>query len=75
MRTTIDIDAVVLEQLKRRQKREGKTMGKLVSELLARQLAQEEQPRTDIAWPTAALGLRIDIDDKHALNEALDADD
>ncbi|GAA5101083.1 antitoxin [Nocardia iowensis] len=74
MRTTIDIDAVVLEQLRRRSKREGKTLGQLVSELLARELAREEPPVADIAWPSANIGLRVDIEDKHALYAALDAD-
>lgn len=76
MRTTIDIDAVVLEQLRRRQKREGKTLGQLVSELLARELAREEQEQVsfDLAWPVADLAMRVDIEDKHALHAALDAD-
>ncbi|MFD6158531.1 antitoxin [Nocardia sp. NPDC060256] len=75
MRTTIDIDAVVLEQLRRRQKREGKTLGQLVSELLARELARDEPKLVaDIAWPSQNLGVRVDIEDKHALYAALDAD-
>ncbi|MFF3222137.1 antitoxin [Nocardia suismassiliense] len=75
MRTTIDIDAVVLEQLRRRAKREGKTLGQLVSELLARALAEDEQVvAADIAWPSTTLGLRVDIEDKHALYAALDVD-
>lgn len=36
MRTTIDIDAPILGELKALQAREGKSMGRLVSDLLAR---------------------------------------
>ena len=73
MRTTLDIDPVVLEELKRRQAVEGKTMGALVSELLASALAaRETQPPADIGWPTAPMGARIDIDDKDALWAVLD---
>ena len=35
-RTTVDIDASVLRELKRRQERERKTLGQLISELLAK---------------------------------------
>ena len=43
-RTTIDIAAPVLRELKERQRREGKTLGALASELLARALAEETSP-------------------------------
>lgn len=73
MRTTIDIDPVVLAELKRRQAIEGKTLGTLVSELLATALAEPTpRDRTALNWPEAALGARIDIDDKNAMWAALD---
>lgn len=51
-------------------------MGQLVSELLASAIAQEDRlPSVDIAWPSTNLGLRVDIEDKHALYAALDAAD
>ena len=34
-RTTVDIDAAVLRDLKRLQKRQGKPLGQLISELVA----------------------------------------
>ncbi len=40
-RTTVDIDASVLRDLKRLQKREGKSLGQLLSELVAVALARE----------------------------------
>ncbi|MGS0687095.1 antitoxin [Nakamurella sp. GG22] len=73
MRTTIDIDPVVFAELKRRQAVERKTLGALVSELLAAALAESvPRDRSALSWPEAALGARIDIDDKNALWAALD---
>ncbi|TSD99297.1 antitoxin [Skermania sp. ID1734] len=73
MRTTIDLDPVVLAQLKQKQREEGKSLGQLVSELLARELARCEPQRSDISWVAANLGRPlIDLEDKDALNAALD---
>jgi hypothetical protein len=73
-RTTVDIDASVLRELKRRQERERKTLGQLMSELLAKALESEEDttapPR--FGWVTKDLQPRIDLDDKDALWAALD---
>jgi hypothetical protein len=75
MRTTLDLDSTVLEQLKQRQKREGRTLGQVASELLARALADPaEQPAPpDLAWVTASMGARVDLGDKDAVATALDA--
>lgn len=76
MRTTLDIDNVVLALLKERQKREGTTLGKLVSELLAKQLAQDEPERpvhADVGWIAGDLGpFKVDLEDKDAVYEVLD---
>ncbi|HEY7644416.1 MAG TPA: hypothetical protein VH858_05210, partial [Hyphomicrobiales bacterium] len=45
MRTTIDIDDPILEQLKRLQRRERKSLGRLVSDLLAQSLATSRTRR------------------------------
>jgi hypothetical protein len=72
-RTTIDIDAPVLQELKERQRREGKTLGALASELLARALAEEETPSRSVTWHTQDMGdPAVDLDDKDALWAALD---
>ncbi len=73
-RTTIDIDAAVMRELKRRQRLEGKTLSRLVSELLATALEQPEAelPR-DLAWTTKSMGALVDLEDKEALRRALDA--
>jgi hypothetical protein len=72
-RTTVDIDASVLRDLKRRQKQTGQTLGELVSELLARALAGDDAHRTQpLAWKSAAMGARIDLEDKDAVFDTLD---
>ena len=72
-RTTIDIDAAVLRQLKRRQKQEGKTLGQLVSELLAGALDRGSEPAPDpFAWATQPMTARVDLEDKEAVRRALE---
>ncbi len=77
MRTTIDLDPIVLAALKERQRREGKTLGALVSELLSKALADEPPaPTTDFQWPVKSMGTPlIDIEDKEALWDVLDRRD
>lgn len=76
MRTTIDLDPVVLDQLKQRQRREGKTLGRLASELLAVALAEPHPPTPtpDLVWVAEPMRARIDLEDKDALQAALGED-
>jgi len=73
-RTTIDIDASVLRELKRRQRSENKTLGELASELLAKALADEGTGRdlAPLKWTSKPLGLKVDIEDKDAVWAILD---
>lgn len=72
-RTTIDIDAAVLRELKKRQRREGKTLGQLVSELLADSLGRAEgQPPSPLSWTARPMGARVDLEDKEAVRRALE---
>jgi hypothetical protein len=73
-RTTIDISAPVLRELKQRQRREGKTLGELASELLARALADEQDAdEGPIQWQAQPMGEpRVDIEDKDAVWAVLD---
>jgi hypothetical protein len=73
MRTTIDIDAAVMRELKRRQKAEGKPLGRLVSELLASALGRPEpQAPEDFKWIARSMEALVDIDDKEALRRAME---
>ena len=72
-RTTVDIDAQVLRDLKDRQAREGKTLGELISELLAASLrAEPEPPVQPFTWHTAKMRARVDLSDKDAVFRALE---
>ena len=72
-RTTIDIDAVVLRALKKRQRREGKSLGQLVSELLAASLREErELPPEPFAWVAKPMRPLIDLEDRDAVYRILD---
>jgi hypothetical protein len=76
MRTTLDIDDVVLGDLKRLQAREGKSMGRLVSELLAPALAKARSaapPSVPFRWKSVSMGqAKVDMNDRDALLDALD---
>ena len=77
MRTTVDLDASVLRELKRLQKREGKALGRLVSDLVAQALALRKsaakgpQPFT---WTSRPMGARVELTDKEAMHGILDRD-
>ncbi|MGH3587796.1 MAG: hypothetical protein ACRDQ0_15890 [Pseudonocardia sp.] len=74
MRTTIDIDGSVLEQLRRRQRRENKSLGQLASELLAHALAatEDESPPEPLPWATRPMRARVDLEDREAVQRFLD---
>jgi hypothetical protein len=76
-RTTIDLDPVVLRQLKERQKLEGKTLGQVASELLAQALAADvpAQRPAPLEWVVKPMDFLVDIDDKDALYAVLDAEE
>ena len=73
-RTTIDLDAGVLRELKRR-KRSGQSLGQLASELLAGALHEPtaSASRARLSWRSARMGARVDLEDKEAVRRAIDA--
>lgn len=75
MRTTIDIEAPILADLKALAAREGKTLGRIASELLARALAdaQRRAPAPPpFRWTSQHMGLGVDLADRDALLDAMD---
>jgi hypothetical protein len=75
MRTTLDIDDPILQDLKRLQQVEGKPLGRLVSELLAQSLAARRQPpapRPAFQWVRQGMAARLDLRDKDAVLDAMD---
>ena len=76
-RTTLDLDATVLSELRRRAAVEHKSMGQVASELLAGGLAEEgpAEPRP-LSWTKKDMGpFRIDLEDKEALWNLLDREE
>ena len=74
-RTTINLDGVVLADLKRLQRKEGKALGDLASELLASALADRKlatTPAVHLQWTSRPMGALVDLDNKEALFAALD---
>jgi hypothetical protein len=73
-RTTLDLDASVLSELRRRARREGKSMGRVASELLAIRMAEgADRPATELEWRSDKLGEPlVDLEDKEAVRAALD---
>jgi hypothetical protein len=79
-RTTLDIDAPILQELRDLQRKEGRSMGKLASELLAEGLSarkakgpKRREPKFE--WISKPMGpALVNIEDKDALWTALDQD-
>ena len=73
-RTTLNLDASVLREVKRRAKDQGKSVGDVISELLGPALAQSDRTRRhpELRWQTAHMGpAKIDLEDKEAVRQAL----
>jgi len=79
MRTTLNIDTVILEDLKRLREKEGVSLGQLVSRLLAeaiaRRAAHPSGPAPSLGWQSQAMRARVDLDDKEAIFAALEGAD
>lgn len=75
-RTTLNLDASVLRELRHRQRRQGTSLGQLASELLARALASDQTSaqQPPFTWYAQPMGARVDLDDRDALETALEAD-
>ncbi len=76
-RTTLDIDASVLDELRRCAASERKSMGQVASERLAAAL-QESAPAgaPALRWPSRHMGKpRVALEDKDALWRVLEAED
>ena len=73
-RTTIDIDAPILKEIKEIQKKEGRALGKLVSELLLEGLAKRRSVSgtQKFNWISKPMQALVDLTDKEALYAILD---
>jgi hypothetical protein len=73
-RTTLDIDAPILAEVKALGKRDGRPVGKVVTELLADALELRRKTRAEprLSWVSRPMGALVDVNDKEALYAALD---
>lgn len=72
-RTTLDLDAAVTRELRRRAERERKSMGQVASEALAQAFAATPAEPASFRWVTRPMGLPlVDLEDKDALYRILD---
>ncbi|MGE5842112.1 MAG: antitoxin [Deltaproteobacteria bacterium] len=75
MRTTVDIDAPVLKDLKKIQQKERKSLGRIISDLLAQALGERKSakaPASPPKWISKRMGARIDLADHEALYAAME---
>ena len=76
MRTTLDLDAPVLKELRELQRREGGTLGALASRLLAEAFARRPRPvARSFAWTARPMGALVDLSDKDVVYSILDRPD
>lgn len=75
MRTTLDLDAPILREVKALHEREGRSMGAIVSELIAEALAKRRSPREapSFRWTSRDMKALVDLSHKEAVYAALDA--
>jgi hypothetical protein len=73
-RTTIDIDAPILEALKRIQRSEGTSLGAVASSLLADALATRKDPvaHRKLRWNVRSMKPRVPLEDKEAIAAVLE---
>ena len=73
MKTTLDIDARILREVKQIQRKEGTTLGRLVSNLLAQALKADAASATSSPpeWIAKQMGARVNLSDKEAVNHAM----
>jgi mRNA-degrading endonuclease RelE of RelBE toxin-antitoxin system len=76
MRTTIDIEKPVLDELKKLQRKTRQSLGKLTSSLLAKALkesasAENRKPPQQLQWKARPMGARVDLRDKDAVYRAM----
>lgn len=73
-RTTLDIEAPVLRELKKLQRAEGRSLGKIASQLLAEALASRKTvpaPRR-LQWISRPMHALVNVADAEAVYDVLD---
>ena len=73
-RTTLDIDATILKEIKALGKRGRLSLGKLVSRLLAEAIARRKSGdrAQEFRWVSRPMGVLVELADKEAVYGVLD---
>jgi hypothetical protein len=73
-RTTLNLDAPLLQELKKLQKRDGRPLGRIVSDLLAAALSGREPAtrREPFRWRSRRMDALVDLEDREAVYVLLD---
>ena len=76
-RTTLDIDAPLLREVKKLQEKEGRPLGKIVSQLLAEALARRKSAPElpTFQWVSRPMHALVVTSDKEAVYGILDRSD
>lgn len=76
-RTTLDIDAPLLKEIKKLQAKEGRSLGRIVSQLLAEALARRKTAPvpSKLRWVSRPMQALVDLSDKEAVYGVLDGRD
>jgi formate dehydrogenase maturation protein FdhE len=75
MRTTVDIDDPILNDLKKIQEKEKKSLGRLISDLLAQAIGERKSakaPARPTQWISKAMAARVDLADSEAVYAAME---
>jgi len=76
-RTTVNIDASILEEIKAIQKKNRIPLGRIVTQLLAEALAgrKKGRKRPKLTWVTRPMRALVDLEDKDEVYAVLDGED
>jgi hypothetical protein len=75
-RTTLNLDPLVMRELRERSKRERRSIGDLASQLLSRALREDKPRPPAFDWVSRDLGApRVNLEDKDALHALMDRDE
>ncbi len=76
MRTTLNLDAPVLQRLKALQRKEKKPLGRLASDLLLEAMASRRNPVepsvSAFRWTSRSMEARVDPGDREAVYDLMD---
>lgn len=71
-RTTVDIDASILRELKGRAKSQRKSLGAVISEIVAPALTKKPRAPASFRWETASMRAKVDLEDDEAVRQAIE---